>query len=94
VSIVTVLIDDIAKGQEIELLLPVTSSSIDGEKDGPGNAASDEADSDGDLEIAKEEEAIERMVIEDVAIWNLKESPQPVEKALGKIRRAFSVIAC
>lgn len=43
---VTVFVLDIGETQDVELLLATTASGIDGEQDGPGEAAANEADDD------------------------------------------------
>lgn len=58
-GIVTVLVDNIAKGQEIQLLQTTLAGDVDWEEDGPCDEATDQAGSASDFEIAEEQEAIE-----------------------------------
>lgn len=90
VCIETILVRNIAKSQEVKLHQSSASSGIDRKQDGPGNQAPDEADYSADLEISKKKEAIERLVIEDIAIRYAKESSQPIQKTIGEVRGAFS----
>jgi len=91
VCIETILVRNIGKSQEVKLHQSSASSGIDRKQDGPGDQAPDKADYNADLEISKKKKAIERVVIEDIAIRYVKESSQPIQKSIGEVRGAFSV---
>lgn len=59
VRIVPILVDHIAKGQKIQLLLASFPSRIHGEKDRPSDATANETSCRGYLEITQEQEGIE-----------------------------------
>ncbi len=59
VCIVTIVVRNVAKVQGVELHLAIASSGVDRKQDRPGNQASYEADDNANLEISKEDEAIE-----------------------------------
>lgn len=59
VSIVSVLVDHIAKGQQVELLIATFPCRVHGEKDRPSDEAANETGCRGYLEISQEQEAIE-----------------------------------
>lgn len=89
VCIIAVFVNNIPESQQIELLLTSPSGNVDGEQDRPSDAAADQAGCGSDLEISKEQKAIERLVVEDEAIWDLGECSEPVEQALGQSGRTF-----
>lgn len=78
---------DVTETDDVQLQLASAASRVDGEEDRPCYETADEADGCGDLKVSKQEEAVERMVIENIAVWNLIESADPVEHAIGKIWR-------
>ena len=89
VSVVTILVDDIAEAQHVKLFVSGPARDIHGKEDGPGNKAAKEADGDGNPQIAQEEVGIQRMVIEDISVRNLVEGAEPVQETLGQIGRVF-----
>lgn len=82
---------NVAKGDDIELLSRWISlaSGIDREQNGPSNETADKGDDDGHLEVAQQEEGIERVLLQDYGIGNVVESLHPAEHALGQSRRAL-----
>lgn len=92
VRVVTILgVCDITETDGVELLQASAACRIDREEDGPCHETTDKADGRGNLEVSKQEEAIERVVIEDIAVWDLIEGANPVEHAIGKIWRPLPV---
>ena len=90
VGVETILgICNVTETDEVQLLLASAACRIDREEDRPCDETADEADDGRHFEISKQEEAIERVVIEDIAVWNLVESANPVEHAIGKFRRSL-----
>ena len=85
VGVETILVGfcDIAEADEIQLLQASPACRIHGEEDGEGHETANEADGDGNLEIAEQEEAIESVVIENIAIRDLVESANPIKHAIG-----------
>lgn len=78
---------DVTETDEIQLLQTSAACCVDRKKDGPCHETADKADGDGDLQVSEEEEAIKRVVIEDIAVWDFVESANPVEQAIGEIWR-------
>ena len=92
VGIETILgVCHVTKTDKVQLLLASAACRINSEEDGPCHETADEADGHRNLEVPKQEEAIERVVIEDIAVWDLVESANPVEQAIGKIWRPLPV---
>lgn len=67
-----------------------TARSVYREQDGPCYQAAEEAQSDGYLQVSEQEEAVERLVVEDITIRNLVERFDPVEQSARQVRRSFS----
>jgi hypothetical protein len=67
-SVVSLRIDNIAHTQDVELLLAAVAGGIDGEEYRPGDAASNEAHDNQNLEHAKPEVTVKRVVTEDVGV--------------------------
>ena len=82
---------DVAETQDIQLLLPSTSSGIDREKNGPRDQATNETNGGGDLEEAQEEERIQRVVIEYIAVGKFVEYADPVEETFWQFWRALPI---
>ena len=80
---------DIAHTEQVELDLSTAPSDVDWKEDWPSDAAADEANGRCNLQIAEEQIAVERLVIQDIGVRNLEESPNPVEETFGKIWGAF-----
>jgi len=66
------------------LLQAIASCDVDGEENGPSDAGADKHDHDGHLEETKEEEGIERLMLEGVGIWDGPEGFDPIEHAIGE----------
>ena len=91
-SVETILgVGDIAETDDIQLLLASAACRIDREEDWPSHETADETDGHRNLEVPQQEETIESVVIEDIAVWDLVESANPVEHAIGKIWRPLPV---
>ena len=82
---------DVGHGQHIQLNLPSTSSDVDREQDGPGNASPNEHDDHGHAKVSKEEVSIQRLVLESIGIWDLPERSNPVEPSCRKRFCTFPV---
>jgi len=90
VRIVTILIAwnatlDIAEAEDVQLNASCATSSIDWEQDRPCYQTADEANRDRDLQISKEEEAIERLVVKNIAVRDLVEGSNPVEQPFRQV---------
>lgn len=85
--IVTILLvlANVREGQQIKLGLAPIAGGIDGEQDGPGDAAADEADDGEHLQEAQVEKAIERLVIEHQVVGEILEGPEPIEPPFGQV---------
>jgi len=81
---------DVAVGENIQLHLGTAACGVDGEKDGPGDAAADEAENARDAQEAKIEVGVERLMLEGVDIGDLPEAAKPVEEAGGKRGRSLT----
>ena len=91
VCIVPILgILDVAEADHVQLNLASTTSSIDGEQDRPCNQTADEANSHRYLEVAQKEITVQGVMVEDIAIWDLAESAEPIEHAFWQIWRPLS----
>jgi hypothetical protein len=84
-SIIAVLMcfADISKGENVQLGISIAASRGDWEQDGPGHAASNEANDRGDLEETEEQVAIHGMVVQHIAIRDLVERADPIEPSGG-----------
>ena len=80
---------DITETDAVELLQASTACRVDREEDGPCHETTNKADGHRNFEVSKQEEAIERVVIEDIAVGDLIEGANPVEHTIGKIWRPF-----
>ena len=67
----SIVVRHVRHGENIQLYRTVPSSRIDREQDWPGKNAANETDNDRHLEVAKEEEAIKRVVLEDIGVGQL-----------------------
>ena len=76
---------NVAEADYVQLDLTSTTSSIDGEQDWPCDQTADETHSHRYFEVAQQEIAVQGMVVEDIAVWDLAESTEPIEHALWKI---------
>lgn len=91
VGIVTVFaITDVAETDEVQLLQARSAGRIDGKQDRPSYQAAEEAQRHGNLQIAEEEEAVQRVMIEDIAVRNLVERFDPTEQSPWQLWRSFS----
>lgn len=81
---------NVAKAEEVQFFLPSSARRVDREKNGTCYQASKETQSRGDLQISKQEEGIEGMVVEDMAVGGLIERPYPVEEPIREVWRSFS----
>lgn len=70
---------DVTEGEHVQLCQAPTACRVHREQDGPCYQAAEEAQSDGYLEVSKQKEAVERLVIENVTIRDLVERLDPVE---------------
>ena len=91
VEAILVVFCDVTETEEVQLLQLSAACRIDREKDWPCHETADEADGRRNLEVSKQQEAIERVVVEDIAIWDLVESANPIEHTRGKSWRALPV---
>lgn len=82
---------DITKAEEIQLLQTSATCCIDREEDGKRHKTADKTDGHGNFEISEQEEAIESVVIQNIAVWDLIESANPIEHAIGEIWRPLPV---
>lgn len=80
---------DVTEAEDVQLDPPCTTSGIDWKQNGPCQQTADEAHGDRDLQISQKQEAIERLVIEDIAIGNLIEGLDPVEQSIGQVWRTL-----
>lgn len=80
---------DIGETEDVELLLTTTASSIDGEQDRPGDAASNEHDGRDQLQESQQEVRIHGMVLEYVSIGKLVHRGDPTPEAGGGFRGAL-----
>lgn len=83
-SIVAVHVDNIAHGEQVELLLACAAGGIDGEQYGPGDEAAEEADNDEQLEEADEQVAVNGLVVEDVLVLDAAKVLDPAEEAIAR----------
>ena len=92
VCVVAVLvICDIAETDKVQLLLASTASCVHREQNGPCDQAPKEAEGDGNFEVAQEEEGVEGVVVEHVAVRNLIERANPIEKSTRQIWSSLSI---
>ena len=77
-----VCVRDIAEAENVELLLAITSCSVDRKQDGPGDATSDQADDDRYLQISEQEVAIQRVMLENESVRELIKGFQPSDERI------------
>ena len=82
---------DVTETDTVELFQASTACRIDREEDGPCHETANKADGHRNFEVPKQEEAIERVMIEDITVRDLIEGAYPVEHAIGKLWRPFPV---
>jgi hypothetical protein len=88
---ILVLLGDIPKRKQVQLLMVITAGSIDWEKHTHGDQGSHKANGHSDLQKAEKEVAIERVVLQHVLIFEGDEWLDPVEKASGETRSALTM---
>lgn len=81
-SVESFRIRDVGEAQHVQLFQTITSGDVDREQNGPDDETSEEADGDGNPQVAEEEIGIKRMVIQRICIWNPEEGSQPAEQTL------------
>lgn len=79
--IIPVLVDYITEAQHIKLLASSMACYVDWKQDGERHATTDQGHGRGDLEISQEEEGIERVVVEDIAVRNFVKDTKPIEQS-------------
>lgn len=77
-----VVVGDVRHSQQIQLCMPTTSGCVDGKQDRPSDEAADDTHHGADLEEAKEEEAVEGVVVEDPCVGDPVEVRDPAEEAV------------
>lgn len=83
VCVVTIFgINDIAETNDVHLDLSTTAGGIDREQDWPCYQTAEEAESHGNLQVSEEKKAVERMMVEHIAIGNLVEGANPFEQSV------------
>ena len=93
VCVVAVLaICDIAETDDVHLHLGSTAGCIHRKQDRPCDQATEEAKSDGDFQVTQEEEGVEGVVIEHIAIGDLIERANPVEESTWQVWGSLSVV--
>ena len=80
----------VAETDHIQLLLFSGSSGIDGKQDRPSDQTAHKANNHRYLQISEQEVTIERLMVEDIAIGYLTESPYPIEQSSRQIRCSIS----
>ena len=77
---------DITDGQDLQVFQLVQTRAMNGKQNRPDKAAAGHTDDDEHAEEAKEEEAIQGAVVQDVVVVNGKEGLDPVEPSIGELR--------
>ncbi|KFZ14047.1 hypothetical protein V502_06294 [Pseudogymnoascus sp. VKM F-4520 (FW-2644)] len=80
----------VAKGQQVKTLGAIAARRVDGEQDGPGDEAAEEADGDEDAHVAQEQVGVERLGLEHIGIGDLPEGAEPVEHASWELWGALA----
>lgn len=75
-----VTIPDVRQGEDVQLRFDASAGRIDGEQDGPGHQAADEADDGYQLEVAEQEVRVHRVVLQDVRIGQLVHVDNPADQ--------------
>jgi hypothetical protein len=70
-TIVSILVLDIAEADDVQLLLSTMARGIDREENRPGDATANKADYGRNLQEAEEEVAVKRVVLQDIGIRKL-----------------------
>lgn len=76
--------DHVTDGKFVKLRLAKSPGAVDGEQDGPRNAAANETDDGENTKEAEKEEAVDGAVVDDVPVINGEEGSDPVEPAIRK----------
>lgn len=77
-KILVVVVGHIRQSENVQLGLATPTSGVDWEQDRKCDAASDQASDDGHFQQPQEKKAIQRVVIEDIAVRSVEESTEPV----------------
>ena len=80
-SIVAILLGNVADTQQIQLFLLAMARDVDREQDGPRDATANKTHGGRHLEVAQEEITIEGFMVQDVSIGDLDEISDPSEQA-------------
>ena len=91
VGVVALLVGlfDVAEGQHIELFQTSATGDVDREQDRPCDEAAEKTDGDADLQVSKEEESIQGVMVQHIAIRDLEEHLEPGHETGRKFGRAF-----
>jgi hypothetical protein len=79
--IIPVLVDYVTEAQHIKLLAPSMTCYVDWKQDRESHATTDKGHGRGNLEISQEEEGIERVVVEDIAVRYFVKGTKPIEQS-------------
>ena len=90
-SIVSLVLRDIAERDLVQLLLLSSPRRVDRQQNWPCHQRSHQTYHSRDLQVAEQEEPIEGGVRKDMVVGELREGPEPIEKAAWEFRGAFTV---
>jgi hypothetical protein len=77
-----VVVRYVSKRKDIELRFTTSSSYVDREQDGKGNAASDQTSNDSHLQKTQEQVTVQRVVVQDITIRNVEKVAEPCEDSI------------
>ena len=89
VSIVAVLINDIAEAEQIQLFVRAAAGDGHWEQNWHCYETAKKADTGRDFEVAEEKEAVQRLMVQHVCIGYLVKFPDPVEESIWQVRRTL-----
>ena len=89
VSIVAVLVNDVAEAEQIQLFVRTAAGDIHWEQNGHCYETAKKANSGRDFQVAEQKEAIQRLMVQHVGIGYLVKFPDPVEESIWQVGRTL-----
>ena len=89
VSIVAVLIDNVAEAEQIQLFVRATTCDVHWEQNRHGYETAKEAYSGRYFQVAEQKEAIQRLMVQYIGVGYLVKLPNPVEEPIWQVRRTL-----
>lgn len=86
-----VIVRHVSHGKDIQLCFTTTTCNVDWEQNWKGDTASDQASNNGHFQEPQEQITVQRMVVKDMAVWNIEEGAKETKKLVWKFGRSFAI---